>query len=292
MLDYRIHTFLKLCDVLNYRITAEELNLTQPAVTHHIQYLEKEYNRKLFIYSNRKLEKTDAAVKLEEFARVAVYNDLILTDELKKPIARSLRIGATKSIAGYDIKPQIEALMTREDIEFSLYSGNTKALLEMIDHCELDIALVEGFFDRKKYGHTLYKRVPYVGICSDKHPFAGKSVHLNDIFNEHIIVREQGSGTRAVFEQLLLEKNCSLKSFKKTTSISSFELIKAVVSDNFGISFVYDVVAKSAKNLSTFHVENAEITREFNFVFLKNTHADIAGEMIKLFSADDKIRRG
>ena len=52
MLDSRIYTFLKLCDVMNYRITAEELNMTQPAVTQHIKFLENYYGCNFFKYSS------------------------------------------------------------------------------------------------------------------------------------------------------------------------------------------------------------------------------------------------
>ena len=50
MLDYRIYTFLTLYDEMNYRRTAEKLNMTQPGVTQHIHYLEKHYGAKLFEY--------------------------------------------------------------------------------------------------------------------------------------------------------------------------------------------------------------------------------------------------
>ena len=58
MLDHRIETFMTVCSVMNYRKAAEILHITQPAVTQHIHYLEKEYDCRLFLYENRKLIKT------------------------------------------------------------------------------------------------------------------------------------------------------------------------------------------------------------------------------------------
>ena len=52
MLDYRIHTFLKVCETLNYTLAAKQLHITQPAVSQHIHYLEQEYETTLFVYSN------------------------------------------------------------------------------------------------------------------------------------------------------------------------------------------------------------------------------------------------
>lgn len=60
MQDYRVETFLAVCRTLNYTRAAEELNITQPAVSQHIAFLEKEYGAKLFSYANRKLSLTPA----------------------------------------------------------------------------------------------------------------------------------------------------------------------------------------------------------------------------------------
>ena len=60
MLDPRWHTFLTLCETMNYTRAAEKLCLTQPAVTHHIQYLESRYHCKLFRYEGKGLSLTEA----------------------------------------------------------------------------------------------------------------------------------------------------------------------------------------------------------------------------------------
>ena len=65
MVDYRIETFLLLCELMNYRKTAEALRITQPAVTQQIHFLERQYGCKLFDYRNHQLTKTDAAVAHE-----------------------------------------------------------------------------------------------------------------------------------------------------------------------------------------------------------------------------------
>ena len=61
MLDYRIYTFLTLYEEMNYRRTAELLNMTQPGVTQHIQFLERHYGTKLFIYESKTLSRTRGA---------------------------------------------------------------------------------------------------------------------------------------------------------------------------------------------------------------------------------------
>ncbi|WP_129597103.1 LysR family transcriptional regulator [Anaerophilus nitritogenes] len=274
MLDYRIFTFLKLCDVMNYRVTAKQLNMTQPAVTQHIQFLEQEYGCKLFSYNGKKLSKTEAGKILENYARSADYNENSIRKKLSVPNKVKISVGATKTIGDYVINKQVLRLLQRGDIELSLIVDNTEHLLNQLNHKELDIALIEGFFDKRSYDYKLFKKELFVGICAKEHPFAGKAVPLQELFKENIIIREQGSGTRAIFEQLLLEQNYSLDCFTRLTCISSFELIKELVLNYCGISFVYDAIAKSNKNLGVFTIKHIEVTREFNFVYLKNTGAD------------------
>ena len=69
MLDPRWHTFLVLCETMNYTRAAERLCLTQPAVTHHIHYLEAHYGCRLFTYQGKTLRLTPAGARLREFTR-------------------------------------------------------------------------------------------------------------------------------------------------------------------------------------------------------------------------------
>ena len=271
MADNRIMTFLKLCELMNYRKTAEELNMTQPAVTQHIHYLEEEYGCKLFCYNGRVLSKTEECFELEKYSRSMLYNEIVFKDSLSKPHATKLAIGATKTIGDYTVEEKVLSLLKRDDIDLELIVDNTENLLAKLNSFKLDILLIEGFIDKNSYGHELIKNEELLGICSPGHKFAGKEVPLEDIFGEHIILREEGSGTRAVFEDFLKSKGYTDKSFLKKSQISSFNIIEKAVSENCGISFVYESIVKSYKDIAFFRIKGERIYHEFNFVFLKNT---------------------
>ena len=151
MLDNRIYTFLKLCEMMNYRATAEALLMTQPAVTQHIQSLEREYNCKLFLYNNKTLSMTDNATRLRQCCESALYNEVVFRKYISAEKKKPLRIGATKTIGNYSIDNNISRLLINENIKFSIVIDNTKKLLEMLDNSLLDFALVEGYFDKNKY---------------------------------------------------------------------------------------------------------------------------------------------
>lgn len=272
MLDYRILTFLKLCETMNYRITAEELNMTQPAVTQHIHYLEEEYECKLFIYNRKKLEKTNQAILLEEYARSAYYNEIYLKRKIKSENKIKINIGATKTIGEFVIGEKIKKLVKNEKYDISLTIDNTENLIKLMELNKLDFILVEGIFNKDKYGYRLYKKDEFIGICSKNHKFNGKSIKFEELFKEDIIIREEGSGTRGIFEQFLSENSFSLEFFKKKITINNFNLIKELVSANCGISFVYNSVVNKNDDIGKFYFKN-KIEREFNYLYLKNTAA-------------------
>ncbi len=280
MLDYRIETFLAVCEKMNYREVAEMLHITQPAVTHHIQFLEKEYGCRLFSYEKRRLIKSDAAVLLEEYARAMRRGEQALREKMRRNGARKLRVGATKTIGDFVITEQIQRCLRREEVDLTLIVDNTEHLLRLLEANELDFAIVEGYFDKRHFDSRCLRKEPFVGICRKGHPFAGREIGMRELLGETIIHREAGSGTRAILEEKLRAHNESLSRFRRQICISSFKQILNLVREGMGISFVYGVLADSDPGIDRFTVEGESIVREFNLVYLK--HDDVQ-EAIDLF---------
>ena len=273
MLDYRIETFLKVCETRNYRKAAEQLNMTQPAVTQHIQYLESLYQTKFFQYKNKKLSLTEKGRQFEQHARSVMYNELQFRQLMKQEPIQQIRIGATKTIGDYVIFDLLKPYLTSKTYQFTLTIDNTKHLLEQLDNQQLDFLIVEGYFDKGRYDYELLKEEAFTGICSIYHPFANKTIPLEQIFREHLIIREQGSGTRKVFENFLEEYNYGIHHFKKTTTINSLHIIEKMVEENLGISFVYESIPRQNSKLAMFQIKGQQLKHEFNYVFLKQSSA-------------------
>ena len=286
MVDRRVDTFLLLCQLMNYRKTADALGITQPAVTQQIHFLEREYGCKLFTYENSRLRKTEAAIKLEQYARAMRLQDQHLRDKLSSTV-RELKIGATKTIGDYVLKEDIQRYLSKEDHALSLVVDNTEHLLKMLDENQLDFAVIEGYFDRSLFDSQLFRKEPFVGICLQNHPFAGKEVSLEELFQETIIHREAGSGTRAILEQKLRGYNESLDRFKRQICISSFPVILDLVKKGFGVSFVYEVLADSDPDIAKFSIRGEHIVREFNIVYLK--HADLQEKISWFFPGRNEV---
>ncbi|MCC8137513.1 MAG: LysR family transcriptional regulator [Clostridiales bacterium] len=287
MLDYRMETFLTLCECGSYRRTAEILHLTQPAVTQQIHHLEEEYGCKLFSYANRRLEKTEAAATLETYARAVRYQDQMLREKIqKKSNVHALRVGATKTIGDYFLTDYIHRFLDNPENSLDFLVDNTEHLLRELEEDCLDFAVVEGFFDKERFDSILLRKEPFVGICRRDHPFAGKNVSMDELLSETIIHREDGSGTRAILEQELLGYNESLNRFRHRICISSFKIILDLVREGYGISFVYDVLAEGDPQLAKFRLQDDRIVREFNIVYLK--YADMKEKIEWFFGADSQ----
>lgn len=274
MLDPRWNTFLVLCETMNYTRAAEQLCLTQPAVTHHIHYLEDHYGCRLFSYEGKILRLTEAGMRLREFTRSMAYNSKKVEATMAAPAPISLRVGASKTIGEYVIAPRVERfLRSQPEASFSLLVDNTQVLLRALEAGQLDFALVEGFFDRSRYDAQLCRQEAFFGICAPQHRLAGRAVPLDEITGERLILREPGSGTRAIFEEALHRQNYTLDSFPSVVTISDFSTIKSLVADGLGLSFLYAPVVEQeleAGTLARFDLAEVPMSGAFYFVCLKD----------------------
>lgn len=278
MIDTRLETFLTLCRVMNYRKTAEILNMTQPAVTQHIHYLEEYYGCKLFIYDRRSLKMTEKAEQLKKYAENVMYQEKKLRAALESKDIVSLSVGATKTIGEYVLAEHISAFLKEPCNRVSVNVDNTENLLESLSKGEIDFALIEGFFDRSRYAAKLYRMEPFVGLCGAGHPFAGRDVSLDELRRENLILREEGSGTRNILEQLLAEYNYSVADFDRVTTISNFGLISRLLENGEGVTFAFRAVGEKNERLAEFTVQQREIYREFNYVYLDTPYSAYAVE--------------
>ena len=274
MLDPRLHTFLILCETMNYTRAAERLCLTQPAVTHHIHFLEQHYHVRLFSYKGKTLRLTEQGVKLRDLVRPLWVNSEKIEEIMATPSPVFLRIGATRTIGEYRMAPLCSRfLRAHPGASFSLTVDNTQALLRLLEAGKLDFALVEGFFDQDKYESRLLKQESFFGICAPHHPLAGQKVALPAVLQERLFVREAGSGTRAVLEQALRQQNRTVRHFASLAVVSDFSTIKALVMEGLGISFVYAPVAERElqnQALARFDLDTGPLWGPFSFVCLKH----------------------
>lgn len=277
MLDIRVESFLSVCKNKSYTKASKELNITQPAVTQHIQGLEKYYNCKFFKYSNRQLELTNAGEIFYKYILNARANQHIIMEKLKgiNSSRKSLKFAATLTIGEFTLPPILgDFINTFKEYDITMRIDNTQTILQMLQNGDIYFALIEGLFNKSDYETKLYKNSRFILVGPTNHPLTKKNkVFLDDLKDESIIIRELGSGSREILERGLFDKNHTLEEFKNTIKIGNVNVIKEMIKQEIGISFMYeDAVVEEIKNgeLKEIKIEDFIIEREFNFVHLKN----------------------
>jgi DNA-binding transcriptional LysR family regulator len=277
MLDFRHKTFLALCSCGSFTKAAELLHITQPAVSQHIKYLEEYYECKLFEMVNREMKLTRQGKLLREFAMTVFSDSKHFKENFSSVQTDTMRFafGATLSIGEY-VMPDIlsRLLLKYPEMNIHMSVANTQVLLERLNNGELDFIIVEGMFDKSEYDSTLFSLERFVPVCSPKSELADKEVVFSSILNSRLILRERGSGTREIFENILLKNNYSLRAFEKTIEIGNMAAIKKIVSKGLGITFLFEAAVKKElkdKSLKVINISGFYEQREFNFVLLKNS---------------------
>ncbi|WP_207695952.1 LysR family transcriptional regulator [Enterococcus sp. DIV0212c] len=257
---------------MNYTRAAEMMNMSQPAVSNHISYLEDQLNVKLFIYKNKTLFLTDEGKYLFDKLQFMInYSNKTLT-ELGTMDYTIINLGCTLSISDYMI-PSFVVNMIKSEKKIRLNMGveNTEILLSSLAEGKIDGAFIEGDFNQNVFSSIPYKEATIIGICAPDFELADKKVSFSDLFDQRLIMREAGSGTRSSFETVLAEYQIETNSFKNQTTLGSIDLIKRVVEANVGISFLFDVcVEKELKEgtLKQLKFDEKFSKKVMNFVYL------------------------
>ena len=277
MLDNRFNTFLEVCKYMSYTKAAKNLYVTQPAVSQHIRYIEDRYGIKLFHYQGRNLSLTKEGVLLLKYIKEINAAEVHYEEAIRglKNKVRHMNFGATLTIGEFSIEPLLDKLFERlYNHDISIYIDNTKTLLSMLKKGEIEFALIEGFVDKNDFKVSKLKLEDFIMIVSPGNPLANKkSVDIEAILSNTILVREKGSGSRDILEKGLAERNITFNDFSKVIEVGNINLIKSMTMKDLGITFLYkDAVVKEMLNGDLVQVEinQFNLVREFNFVTLNN----------------------
>jgi len=229
-----LRIFIEVVDSGKMSIAASRLFISQPTVSQAIRELEEHYGGLLFERLSKKLYITAKGQRLLSYARNVVKQfDDMEEAMVQDNYVKKIRIGATHTVGDCILGDVINAFRKNNpQIETYSYVDNTTHIEDKLLKSELDIGIVEG-----KVKSPDLVSIPEVNdflvlICSKKHPFAKKKiVKLEDLVSESFAMREQGSGTRELFERYMLEKGMSIRIALEGNSSASIK--KAVIENQF-----------------------------------------------------------
>ncbi|HUV69039.1 MAG TPA: LysR family transcriptional regulator [Terracidiphilus sp.] len=274
--NFRLVVFRKVAQQLSFRKAADELYLTQPAVSLQIKALEEDLGVQLFDRSGTQIRLTSAGTVLLGYA--GRVTSLLAQAEheiaaLSGEHAGHLALGASTTIAQY-VLPRLLGKFHNEypRVQSTLISGNTEQIVEAIENRKIELGFIEGPARSRGVKTKPFLRDELVLLASTAHEWAERaSIPPSDLCAAPMLLRERGSGTRRVVEMALERQGVKRSSLRILMELDSTEAIKSAVEAGLGIGFVSrSAIAKDLRLDTSFRiveVEGLRIQRDFLLVY-------------------------
>lgn len=264
--------FIAVVETGKMSAAANRYYISQPTVSQAIKELEDHYGVLLFERISKKLYITEAGKNLFTYAKMVVNQFDELEDNMMKGFSEKLRIGATITV-GSCIMPQLinQYEKIKPEVKTFAYVNNTKSIEEKLLKSELDIGIVEG----KIKNHDLVV-IPVINdylviVCSKNHRFSGCSnISVKDLEKEPFVMREEGSGTRELFENYISRCGANINIKWEVTCPDMMK--KVVIMNNCLAAISARLVEKEAKKGLLYVIKSNEkaLDRSFSLVYYKN----------------------
>ncbi|MGD2098848.1 MAG: LysR family transcriptional regulator [Desulfobacterales bacterium] len=275
MLNFnQLRVFYYAAKNLNFTAAAGELFITQPAVTAQVKSFEEFCNLKLFKKRGRKIYLTDEGRSLYQYAAKifkfekeieAVIDDM---RELKRGI---LSMGTTKAYARYFMPLMISTFhQNYPHIKIQLNEGSSLEMTRGLLDLKIEVAIIAKAVDNPEVHFFPFSREEMAVIVTPGHPLTKKKkISFADMAGLPFIMREKGSGTRKLIEELFEIAGCIPNILMET---SNTEFIKQLVQRGEGVSFVVkEAVATELKEkrLTTVPLQGPKVYLDVSIAYLK-----------------------
>lgn len=292
MIDPKLHSLIKVVETGSFTRAAEQLSLTQPAVSQHIRSLESELNVRIFERKNNELHETHEGETVIKYARrmLSLYNNLCKDLTSEKRQLTSLTVGITHTAESNAIAEALARYVnSRSGVTIKIITDSQSNLHDMLKNYELDFAIVEGKINDPSLKYLILDTDCLVLAVSPGHRLARSGmVTIGELQKEKMILRLPDSGTRNLFVASLESQNLSIDDFNVVLEIDNIATIKDLIRRDFGVS----VLAKSAcmdelkkKKIVVLPIENLSMMREINIVYTQDfEHFQLLRDIVKYYN--------
>jgi DNA-binding transcriptional LysR family regulator len=233
MSDFRLRVFAAVARHLSFTKAAQELFISQPAVTKHLHELEKQYDQRLLARHGSRVALTEAGRLLLAHAEAVAAAQQHLDDQLlalrdpEEAVGR-LRLGASTTLSQYVLPAWLPAFQQRyPQVQMTLLNVNSEHIAEALLRGDLDLGFVEGRSKSRDLHYELL--MPDELVAVRRATLAGPPptpVSLADALTRPLVLRERGSGTLEVLEFALRERKIKLSDLRVAFYLDSTEAIK------------------------------------------------------------------
>ena len=269
--NFRLKVFRAVADHLNFHKAAEQLFLTQPAVTLQIKALESDLGVRLFDRRGGRVSLTRQGSILLKYATklAAVVSEAERELGCKDgKVSGALSLGVSTTIAQYVLSRLLSQFLADYPlIDLTLHSGNTSEIVRLLLDGKTEVGLIEGPARDRGVRSEPFMEDELVPIASLDTP--SYDVSRSEFVKAKLLMREHGSGSRQVVETALKKAGYPLKAFKKIVVLDSTEAIKSAVEVCSGIGFVSRwAISKEVelRTLKVIEIKGVRAARHFSVI--------------------------
>lgn len=271
--DFRLKVFQSVAKNLSFTKASQELFISQPAITKHVQELETAYQTRLFDRQGSKISLTESGKLLLEHCERILEDYKRLEYEmhlLHNEYTGELKLGASTIIAQYVLPAMLGGFIGKfPEVSLSLMNGNSREIEVALQEHRIDLGLVEGVFRLPNLKYTTFLEDELVAVIrtNSKLP-VGEEITPEELLDLPLVLRERGSGTLDVFERALQQHNIKLSSLKVLMYLGSTESIKLFLehTDCLGIVSVRSIGRELySGQLRVVEIKSMPMQREFSF---------------------------
>jgi DNA-binding transcriptional LysR family regulator len=270
----QLAAFCAVVERRSFSQAAEQLGVTQPAVSLQIRSLEKRLGMQLLDRSGRRVEPTEAGNRLYRSAqRLLVMEEQLLADlgdEAEGELAGRLEIGASTGPGG-TVLPVVlaEFQQLHPGVHVALAVSDTQHVVEQVARREVELGVVGASRRHRGVVFEPFFRDQVVLAVPRGHRFAGKTVTLEQLKSEPLVLMQEGAGVRQVIEEELRAAGMRLRDLDVRLELGLQESARSAVIAGFGVTFISRSAIEAdlaAGTVATARVEGLEPSREISLV--------------------------
>ncbi|MHB8254849.1 MAG: LysR family transcriptional regulator [Acidiferrobacter sp.] len=274
MADRRLQVFHTVARLLSFTKAAENLHMTQPAVTFQVRQLEEFFNTRLFDRTHNRINLTAAGERVFEYAEriITLYNEMnIRVRDITGDVSGVLIIGASTTIAEYVLPALLGEFQSQHPhVRIRLSVSNSLGIVHMVESNTVDIGIVESPVSNKNLAVEVCWQDQLVFICRPDHALANRTnIPVRDLLELPFLAREEGSGTREVISDYLAQNALQWHDLNLSMEFGSPESVKSSVEAGLGVSIVSRATVLKELKLKTLVALPLDppIERPFSFVY-------------------------
>ena len=277
LMDTRqLAAFCAVVEKSSFSQAAEKLGVTQPAVSLQVRALEERLGQTLLDRSGRRVEPTEAGLRLYRSAQRMLALEEQLYDEVAAETGElkgTLAIGASTG-PGAHLVPLLLCEFQRDhaSLHVSLSIWDTQTVSEKVAQREIELGVVGALRRNRALEFEALVRDEIVLAVPPGHPAAGGAVSLDDLRNETVIAMQEGAGVRQVVDEELRRAGLRLRELEPKLELGLQESVKSAVAAGFGVTFISRTAIEgelAAGTLAMARVEGLEPARQIYVVRAK-----------------------